>query len=702
MELYDYQQEMRRRIGEAFRTHRSVMAQMPTGTGKTYLLASVVSEGLRSGWFSSVWVVAHRRELVSQIATALSRYGIPPAAPQVRAMSVQWLTRHWEEMPDVPGLIVIDEAHHALASTYRAMWARYPDAKFLGLTATPCRMNGKAFTDLFEVLVQSWSIPEFIVQGRLAVYDYVSVRADGPTRRLVGSLRKRGADGDYQIKEMAAVLNKRPSIERLYSAWEQFARGRKGIVYAINRDHARAIADFYLSQGIEAVAIDCRTPAEVRQRNVERLKSGEIRVLVNVDIFSEGFDCPDVEFIQLARPTLSLAKYLQMVGRGLRVAENKRSCVMLDNVGLYHVFGLPSQSWDWQAMFEGRMCAKSLPARPERRDAVMECRLAEAGGNPGADSEMTLIVGHEALADVFESQREAQELEARRRKFLSGCPGRVIRCGRELVRFTDSGGKAWFVDLANMHRFPQTGSACARVVRYGQAELVKHGPTYFTRTRRVFSFTADASHVKLYIRPKGFYTVIQLNGMFSTDNRLDGVPWDVNDGRVLCLLATAPTRLYWLYEELADGSLVVHDADGTYYWAGPGCPPRTVAVHDLLCESLRAVLPRLEAEAEARKRLAEQRRLAALGTMGVTPFRMGRKWGLKDSGGHIVVVPRYHRVFSPVGRYCVIELFRDCRGVIDLEGRVVVEPKFAGVRLTADGTAWLTKVNGEVVRMKLD
>ena len=119
-------------------------------------------------------------------------------------MSVQWLSRHWNEAGDAPGLIVIDEAHHALAASYTEMWKRYPAAKKLGVTATPCRLNRRGFTELFEVLVTSWSIAEFIEKGVLSVFDYVSIRPGSEEQRLIDGLEKRGVDGDYQVKEMDA------------------------------------------------------------------------------------------------------------------------------------------------------------------------------------------------------------------------------------------------------------------------------------------------------------------------------------------------------------------------------------------------------------------------------------------------------------------------------------------------------------------
>ena len=205
---------------------------------------------------------------VSPDCLSASAFNVP-----IKAVSIQWLSKHYDEIEEEPGMIVIDEAHHALAKTYKEMWERFPKAKFLGLTATPCRLNGKGFTDLFDVLVQSWSVPEFISKGRLATYDFVSIKSDGVTQRLIDSLQKRGADGDYQNKEMDMLLNKKPSIERLYQSLEEYGKDRKGIVYAINISHANAIAEFYREHGIAAVAIDSKTPSSLRKELIERFKA---------------------------------------------------------------------------------------------------------------------------------------------------------------------------------------------------------------------------------------------------------------------------------------------------------------------------------------------------------------------------------------------------------------------------------------------
>ena len=409
IKLFDYQEDMKERIEKAFESHQSVMVQMPTGTGKTILLAEVVkSEKLKGknpdgekseklkGKNPCVWIVVHRRELVEQIKETLAKQldsslftfhsSLNPLdsslftlhSSLIKVFSIQWLSKHYHELEEKPSLIIIDEAHHAVAKTYKEVMDAYPEAKKLGLTATPCRLTKRGFTDLFNVLLQSWSVKKFIADGWLSLYDYMSIREDSEDWRLVNSLKKRGADGDFSLREMSEKLNVQPSIERLCDTVIRYAANKKGITYAIDIAHAEHIAEAYRQHGIKAVAISSKTSIEERKKIIERFKktsvgdrygnscyasleqTNDIQVLVNVDLFGEGFDCPDVEFIQLARPTLSLAKYLQQVGRGMRVFEGKKYCLILDNVGLYRLFGLPSDDRDWQAMFEGRIAGKGI------------------------------------------------------------------------------------------------------------------------------------------------------------------------------------------------------------------------------------------------------------------------------------------------------------------------------------------------------
>ena len=306
--LYDYQAEMKERIEAAFRSYQSVMVQMPTGTGKTILLAEVVKSEERRVKNPCVWIIVHRRELVEQIKASLNvecemlnathnvkcemlnvKRGKPldsslftfPFSLNTRVFSIQWLSRHYQEMEESPSLIVIDEAHHAVAKTYKEVMEAYPEAKKLGLTATPCRLNRRGFTDLFDVLLQSWSAKKFIADGWLSLYDYMSIREDSEDWRMVNSLKKRGADGDFSLREMSEKLNVQPSIERLCDTILRYAPNKKGIVYAIDIKHAEHIAEYYREHGLYAVAISSKTPKEERKRIIEIFRNTNCQEISN-------------------------------------------------------------------------------------------------------------------------------------------------------------------------------------------------------------------------------------------------------------------------------------------------------------------------------------------------------------------------------------------------------------------------------------
>lgn len=388
IKLFDYQQEMLENITEVFsaaafdtvlynekgkkvNVGSSVMVQMPTGTGKTYVMAAVVKWFLDTYSKGEVWLIAHRKELVEQMEQTLDRFALEYGEKdevleekvRIRVLSIQWLTRNIGDLEKngfKPGMIIVDEAHHSLATSYQDMFIRNPKALKIGMTATPCRMKQASFCTLFSRLITSPSIKDFILHGYLAPCNYVVIGEKSTEQQIVNLLTDRSGDGDYSVKEMEEKLNVTDVIRRLYNSVVKYAYGKKGIVYAINIDHAKAIAEYYNALGIKAVALDSKTAAKTRKKAVEAFREGELDCLVNVNLFDEGFDCPDVEYIQMARPTLSLAKYLQMVERGLRINKKdpKKVCMIIDNVGNYRKFGLPDRYRDWNAMFEGMMSGR--------------------------------------------------------------------------------------------------------------------------------------------------------------------------------------------------------------------------------------------------------------------------------------------------------------------------------------------------------
>lgn len=740
IKLYDYQEDMKGRIEGELRLHRSVMAQMPTGTGKTYLLTAVIDSFVSNNPMEKVWIVAHRRELVSQIDETVRKFhsyyasNISSLLSSVKAMSIQWLMRHYDEIEEEPGMIVIDEAHHALAKTYKEMWERFPNAKFLGLTATPCRLNGKGFTDLFDVLVQSWSVPEFISKGRLSTYDFVSIKSDGVTQRLIDSLQKRGADGDYQNKEMDMLLNKKPSIERLYQSLEEFGKDRKGIVYAINISHAQKIIKLYQEHGVKAIAIDSKTPAVERQQDIEAFKKGDIQVLVNVDIFSEGFDCPDVEFVQLARPTLSLAKYLQMVGRGLRVAKGKKNCVIIDNVGLYRVFGLPSQVWNWNAMFEGKLKVGKRKETPKDREFfLMNEKQDDIQIHP--DSEMMMVMSHEELLQTLQYREFVDSKgEFAIIKLPDGKMTVVNRQGEQVIE----PGNYYDMKLLDgniLFYRPRRKTVCyydllARVVidedihakdapeviTINKWEFVEYNGLFRSRTYEYFALPFRPSQYDLW--NYGYYLIY--NFQRSTASGCQEWIYKEEDGgsmrmhkensEKVCFLRGDHTHVYWLCADLYDSGIVVMDSHEDYYFVDSSLKKTYIGCNQPKTESenLMVAMPRLgkqvfDMEMLRRKKQEEQELLLMQEKSEaghVELYHAGKKWGVKVDG-KVIVPPLYHSIAQPVGAYCAFEQIPRHWGVMTVKGKVIVDAKYEKVEIRDGGIAVVTDITGKTQTIHL-
>ena len=738
IELFDYQEDMKARIEKALCLHRSVMAQMPTGTGKTYLLTAVIDSFVRANPKAKVWIVAHRRELVSQIDETVRKFHSYSSATSsllssVKAMSIQWLMRHYDEIEEEPGLIVIDEAHHALAKTYKEMWERFPKAKFLGLTATPCRLNGKGFTDLFDVLVQSWGVPEFISKGRLATYDFVSIKSDGVTQRLIDSLQKRGADGDYQNKEMDMLLNKKPSIERLYRSLEEYGKDRKGIVYAINISHAQKITKLYQEHGVKAIAIDSKTPAAERQQDIEAFKKGDIQVLVNVDIFSEGFDCPDVEFVQLARPTLSLAKYLQMVGRGLRVAKGKKNCVIIDNVGLYRVFGLPSQVWNWNAMFEGKLKVGKKKETPKEREFFLMSKVQDdIPIHP--DSEMMMVMSHEELLQTIQyrefvdskgefaiiklpdgkmtvvNRQGEQVLEPGDYYDMKLLDGNILfyRPRRKAICYYDLLAKAVIDDGTNVAEAPQ-------VVNIKGWEFIEYNDIFMSRTQEEFSLPYRP--LQYDFLNYGYYMIFRFRPSapgcqvwYYCEGSEGKMRMGHEESRNVCFLRNDYEHVYWLCAVLYGERIVVMDSKEDYYLVDSSLKKTYIGCNQPKNknEDLNFVMPRIGKkyyqEAMLQKKEMEASELLLLHEKSeaghVELYQAGKKWGLKVDG-KVIVPPLYHHIALPVGAYCAFEQIPRHWGVMTLKGKVIVDAKYEKVEIRDNGIAVVTGITGKTQTIKL-
>ena len=325
--------------------HKRVLFQMPTGTGKTTVFSEIVRKAKNKN--KSVLLVVHRIELVEQIKDRLMAFGVdagiisaditPEPNKMIQVATIQTLSKRTYPPAEI---IIIDECHHAKAATYKKLWEIYPKAYFLGVTATPVRLNGDGFSDLFDILIPLGKLSFFIQEKHLVSIKH---RVCGvPNLKDVKQVLR-----DYDLKMLKNVMLDNSIMANLVESYKKFANGKKTIIFAVDIEHSESIVERYNKAGIPAVHIDSRTPKKERKEILEKFKKGKIKILSNVDIVSEGFDVPDCEVVQLARPTKSLVLYLQQVGRCMRPTEGKEFGIVLDNAGLWLEHGLSYIDREW-------------------------------------------------------------------------------------------------------------------------------------------------------------------------------------------------------------------------------------------------------------------------------------------------------------------------------------------------------------------
>ena len=424
--LRDYQQEAKAKIFDQWDSWNNILYQMPTGTGKTRLFTSIIRDislaSLQENRRKGILIIAHRTELIEQIDESLNKYRIPHGIIAgsfkdrrdlllpVQVASIQTIThpanRKLAETFHAD-YIIIDEAHHATAQSYTKLWSYYPQSKKLGVTATPWRMDGRGFRGNFDAFIPSMRIKEFLEKGWLAPYKYYSVPFDSQIRNNIESIREYNLDGDYKTSLLEQVVDTCRIRAQLLESYLKFVKGKKGIIYSISRKHSKHICNQFLEAGIRIADIDSETPSHLRKELVQDFKGGKLDIIVNVDIFSEGFDCPDLEFVQLARPTRSLVKYIQQVGRGLR-RNGTKQCIILDNVGMYGRFGLPDDERPWEEYFNGDVeSPNKLSIRVSNRDVSNVNNSREKDLSEGLD-EMKLIqqIKIESETDIVDTTSE--------------------------------------------------------------------------------------------------------------------------------------------------------------------------------------------------------------------------------------------------------------------------------------------------------
>lgn len=335
MPLRPYQTDLVEQVRQAWRQgFKAPCIVLPCGGGKSCIVAEMARQTTLNG--KRVLFLVHRKELCEQIERTFQTWGVN--MDLCRVMMVQTATRRLAKL-DKPALIITDENHHSLARTYRRIYDYFSDVYRVGVTATPIRLNGDGLGDVNDKLIVGVSAKQLIKMKCLAPYDYYA-----PSIADLTGLHTRA--GEFVAGDIEKAMMKSAVYGDAINYYRKLADGRKAICYCASVRHSERMAEEFCSAGIPAAHIDGETPKPERARIVAAFRSGEIRILCNVDLISEGFDVPDCECSILMRPTKSLTLYIQQSMRCMRYRPEKRA-VIIDHAGNYARFGMPDDDRAW-------------------------------------------------------------------------------------------------------------------------------------------------------------------------------------------------------------------------------------------------------------------------------------------------------------------------------------------------------------------
>lgn len=348
MILRPYQEELVTKLGASLRAHRRSCLQSPTGSGKGTLIAHMIGKMAAAG--HTVWLTAHRSELIDQLSASLWEAGVShgiiaagrrETRDAVQVASVQTLVRRLSRLPP-PRLLAIDEAHHSTAASWRKVIDHCKDSWIVGLTATPARTSGEGLDDIFNDLVPGPDVEWLIEQGFLS--PYVLYRPPGGE---VDTSQVHTRGGDWATDELEALVDQSKIVGNAVDHYIKMVAPANCLVYTVSRKHAHDVAAAYRAAGVNARYCGGDTPADERKAIIAGFRRCYPAVVVSVDLFGEGLDIPGLKAVQMLRPTQSLILFLQQAGRCLRPEPGKDRAIILDHVNNYSRFGLPCAAREW-------------------------------------------------------------------------------------------------------------------------------------------------------------------------------------------------------------------------------------------------------------------------------------------------------------------------------------------------------------------
>lgn len=372
LKLRDYQLDMVARTRESLKQHQATILQAPTGAGKTAIATHMMANARDMG--KRTFFMVHQNELLKQTSKALWRnkleHGLIASGKASNPLPVQLASvmtlKNRLDRYEAPDLIIIDEAHRSLAPTYVEIAKTYPNAKIVGLTATPRRTDGKGLGHLYQDIVTAPPIRYFIDEGFLCDYELYGIPVDADLSEVSSKL------GDFDSKQLSTAMNKPTITGDAVEHYRKFAFGKPCVVMCVDIAHAESVADEYNRQGIKAQTIHGNSAN--RDAILDNFEKGEFQVLTSVNLMIEGVDLPFIECVQWLRPTQSLVIYMQGNGRGLRPFDTKSHLIILDHVGNYKRHGLPDSHRDWD-LFDRKRSAREKAKDPDEDDiGIQTCK----------------------------------------------------------------------------------------------------------------------------------------------------------------------------------------------------------------------------------------------------------------------------------------------------------------------------------------
>ena len=378
MQLRKYQTDTISKTANSFRhAKKAPLVVLPTGAGKTVIFSEIAKRAVQKN--NNVLILVHRRELIKQASKKLADIKVPhgiiaagfkPSSHPIQVASVQTIVRRLQKLDWKPALIIIDEAHHSVAGSWKKILDHFPQAKRIGVTATPCRLSGEGLRVMFDDLILGPSVKELVQAGFLSPHKVFGA----PQKINFNKIKMRG--GDYATDQLAEEMIKADITGDAVQQYKKHANGLPAIAFCVNVSHAEIVKSKFNNSGIKADIITGDMDTDDRDQVINDLSSGKIQVLVSIEVISEGFDLPGIFVAIMLRKTASLGLYLQQVGRILRPQENK-TAIVLDHVGNTITHGFIDDPKDWSLD-----APKKSKKNQEKAPAVQTCKQCFATYSP--------------------------------------------------------------------------------------------------------------------------------------------------------------------------------------------------------------------------------------------------------------------------------------------------------------------------------